>query len=196
MRMKMNKLVFLLLVIALLAAAASMRSHRAQQDSAKPATSTPAAPKPSPEMERLMFYVGEWDYTERYEKTPQLPGGGKNTGLYTSTRGPGGNSLLQHFHSQGPMGDFEGMMVITWDPKEKAYKEYAFGNDFPGCIVETGQFEGEALVFRGEFAMGPTKVAVRNTTRLVSPGKIVSQEYSSANGAPEALFLTVEAVKK
>ena len=31
---------------------------------------------------------------------------------------------------------------MTWDPKEKAYKAYAFGNDFPGVLVETGQFEG------------------------------------------------------
>jgi hypothetical protein len=23
------------------------------------------------------------------------------------------------FHSQGPVGDFEGLLAITWDPKEK-----------------------------------------------------------------------------
>jgi hypothetical protein len=40
------------------------------------------------------------------------------------------------------MGDFEGLLILTWDANEKAYKAYAFGNEFPGAIVETGQFEG------------------------------------------------------
>lgn len=159
------------------------------------AKSAPAVPG-SQEMAKLKFYIGEWNYTESYEKTPLYPAGGKNTGLYTSTPGPGGNSLVQHFHSQGPMGDFEGLMIITWDTKENAYKEYIFGNDFPGCLVQTGQFEGDTLVFRGEVSMGATKLAMRNTTKLAAPNKIVSAEYVAVNGAPESLMLTVEASKK
>jgi len=85
---------------------------------------------------------------------------------------------------------------MTWDPKENAYKAYTFGNDFPGSLVETGQFEGYTLVFRGEFSAGDVKVALRNTTRLVAPGKISSAEYASTNGSPEALMVTVEATKK
>ncbi|HVS88285.1 MAG TPA: SRPBCC family protein [Candidatus Acidoferrum sp.] len=100
-----------------------------------------APAEPGAEMKRLKFYLGEWDYTESYEKTSFYPNGGKNTGVYTSKLGPGGNSLVQNFHSQGPVGDFEGLIVMTWDPKEKAYKAYVFGNEFPGAIVETGQFE-------------------------------------------------------
>jgi hypothetical protein len=159
------------------------------------AKSAPAVPG-SQEMAKLKFYIGEWNYTESYEKTPRYPAGGKNTGLYTSTPGPGGNSLVQHFHSQGPMGDFEGLMIITWDTKESAYKEYIFGNAFPGCLVQTGQFEGDTLVFRGEVSMGATRLAMRNTTKLAAPNKIVSAEYVAVNGAPESLMLTVEASKK
>jgi hypothetical protein len=51
------------------------------------------------------------------------------------------NSLVQHFHSQGTVGDFEGLTMITWDTKENAYKEHIFGSDFPGCVVQIGQFE-------------------------------------------------------
>jgi len=60
---------------------------------------------------------------------------------------------------------------MTWDPKEKAYKNYVFGNDFPGCIVETGQFEGDTLVFCGEFSTGAMKIAVRSTTKVIAPRK-------------------------
>jgi hypothetical protein len=83
-------------------------------------------------IERLKFYLGEWDYTEMYPK------GGKNMGVNTNKLGPGGNSLINTFHSTGPSGDFEGLLILTWDANEKAYKAYRFGNDFPGAIVETG----------------------------------------------------------
>src|SRR5205807_6445405 len=97
------------------------------------------------EMERLKFYLGEWDYAESY------PNGGKNTGVYTSKLGPGGNSLVQTFHSKGPVGDFEGLLVMTWDPKEKAYKSYVFSGDAPGCVIETGQFEEDVLIYRERY---------------------------------------------
>jgi hypothetical protein len=152
--------------------------------------------KSAPEMDRLKFYLGEWDYTETYPKSASYPNGGKNTGLYTSKLGPGGNSLINGFHSKGPVGDFEGLLLITWDPKEKSYKAYAFGNDFPGALVETGQFEGDALVFRAEFSAGGATLKLRNVTHLVSPGKLVSEEYFATKDAPEVLLVSVEAKKR
>jgi hypothetical protein len=152
---------------------------------------------PTPEMQRLAkLYVGTWDYTETYPKSAFAPAGGQNTGVYTSELGPGGNSLINRFHSRGPVGDFEGMLVMTWDAKEKAYKSYIFGNDFPGALVENGQWEGDALVYRGDFSEGTMKYALRNTTKLTGSGKLMSQEYSSTNGAAEALLVTVEATRR
>ncbi len=152
---------------------------------------------PTPEMQRLAkFYVGSWDYTETYPKSASSPTGPQNTGVYTSELGPGGNSLVNHFHSQGPVGDFEGMLVMTWDPNEKAYKAYVFGNNFPGALLETGQWEGDTLVYRGEFSVGSTKLAVRNTTKVTAPGKIVSEEFSSKNGGPETMLVRVESTKR
>jgi hypothetical protein len=179
----------LTLTIAICANAWSVRQ---QKNEAK----SESAAKAAPEMDRLKFYLGEWDYTETYPKSAAYPNGGKNTGLYTSKLGPGGNSLINGFHSQGPVGDFEGLLVMTWDPKESAYKAYVFGNGFPGAVVETGQFEGDALVFRMEFSAGGSTVKLRNVTRLVSPGKLVSEEYFTAKDGPEALFVSVEAKKR
>ncbi|MGC1620410.1 MAG: hypothetical protein WA765_18105 [Candidatus Acidiferrum sp.] len=118
------------------------------------------------------------------------------TGVYTSKLGLGGNSLINGFCSQGPVGDFEGLLVMTQDPNEKAYKSNVFENQSAGAIVETGQFEGESLVFRGEFTVGSAKVKLRNVTRLAAPGKLVSEQYFSANDAPEAFFVRVEATKR
>src|SRR3989475_12521142 len=70
----------------------------------KASEKTAVAPTAKPgvaAMERLRFYLGEWDYTGTY------PNGGKNTGVYTSKRGPGGNSMLITFHPAGPAANFE-----------------------------------------------------------------------------------------
>lgn len=178
-----------ILAIATLAICSAAFAKRQEKAAA------PAKPGAA-EMERVKFYLGEWDYTETYSKSKSLPDGGQDSGVYTSKLGPGGNSLVNTFHTHGPFGDFEGLLILTWDAQEKAYKQYGFANDVAGAIVETGQFEGDALVFRGEFSMGATKVALRNSTRLIAPGKLVSEEFSSANGAPEKLFLRVDATKR
>ena len=175
-----------------LAICASAWSAGKQKNAAAPM----AASKTAPEMQRLNFYLGEWDYTETYTKSAPYPDGGKSTGLYTSKLGPGGNSLINSFHSKGPVGEFEGLLVITWDPKEKSYKAFVFAGDFPGAIVETGQFEGDDLVFRSEFSAGGATIKLRNVTRLVSPGKLVSEQYFTAKDGPEVLFVTVDAKKR
>jgi hypothetical protein len=164
----------------------------------KPAAQEEKPPAlPMPEMQRLSkLYVGKWEYTETYPKSAFSPNGGVNTGVYTSELGPGGNSIINHFHSKGPVGEFEGVMVMTWDPKEKAYKAYVFGDSFPAAVVQTGQWEGDNLVYRSELSAGGMKFALRNSTKFLSDKKLTSDEYSSANGAPEALLVHVEAVKK
>ena len=183
-RMRVYRLVTAVLLIAAAVAVA------AQQE--KPPAQRPG----QAEMERLKFYLGEWEYTETYPKSAADPNGPMNTGIYTSKLGPGGNSLINTFHSQGPVGDFEGILILTWDPAEGAYKAYAFGNDFPGALVETGAFEGNDLVFRSEIKMGGRTMKLRNVTRLTNVGTLESYEYSSAKEGEEKLFVKVVAKKK
>ncbi|HXY00617.1 MAG TPA: hypothetical protein VEI54_06825 [Candidatus Limnocylindrales bacterium] len=154
-------------------------------------------PLPLPEMQRLSkLYVGTWTYTETYPKSASSPNAAVNTGIYTSELGPGGNSIINRFHSKGPVGEFEGLLVMTWDPREKAYKAYVLADSFPGAVVETGQWENDALVYRTELSIGVMKLALRNTTKFLDGGKIESEQFSSANGAPETLVVHVDAVKK
>lgn len=168
----------------------SLRGNPAAQEHKPPSS-------PVPEMQRLSkLYVGTWTYTESYPKSGFSPNGGTNTGVYTSELGPGGNSIINHFHSKGPVGDFEGVIVMTWDPKENAYKAYLFADALPGAIVETGQWENDTLVYRFEFSAGGTKVALRNSTKFLEGGRLTSDEFSSTSGSPEALLVHVEAVRK
>jgi len=193
----MNSISRVRIVTISIALALSVPLWAALQEKTSEKTVTAPAAKPGAgEMERLKFYLGEWDYTETYPKSASSPNGGKNTGVYTSKLGPGGNSLINTFHSQGPVGDFEGLLVMTWDAREKAYKAYAFGNDFPGALVETGAFEGDELVFRSEFPMQGAMLKLRNVTRVTGTGTLVSDEYMAMKDAPESLLVRVEAKKR
>jgi len=166
-------------LLALAFAAAILFALKSTAQEGKP----PALPLQ--EMQKLSkLYVGSWTFTETYPKSSMAPNGGENTGIYTSELGPGGNSIFNHFHSKGPVGEFDGTVVMTWDPKEKLYKAYIFGDSFPSAVVETGQWENDALVYRFELAMGPTKIALRNVTKFLPDGKLTSEEFSSVNGAP------------
>jgi len=171
----------------------SLPVRAARQENKAVNSAQQSKPKPAPEMEKLNFYLGEWDYTETYGKAPTGP---TNKGLYTSRLGPGGNSLINTFHSQGPVGDFEGLQIFTWDPREKAYKVYVFGNDSPGALVETGAFEGDALVLHAEVGAPGATVKLRNTTRVTGPGKLVSEQFMARSNAPETLLVHVEARKR
>ncbi len=147
-------------------------------------------PGGSPEMQRLAkLYLGKWSYVEKYKRA-------ENTGIYTSELGPGGNSLINRFHSRGPAGEFEGLLVMTWDAKEKAYKEYVFGDQSPGALVETGQFVGDALEFKAEMVAGENKISLRNSTHSDAAGHLISEQFSSASGKAETLFVQVTATRE
>lgn len=181
---------FSIFLVMLIVPAVLISIHGAAQEQQPPAL-------PLPEMQRLAkLYVGRWEYTETYPKSAYYPNGGVNTGVYTSELGPGGNSIFNHFHSKGPVGEFDGVLVMTWDPKEKAYKSYVFGDSFPSAVAQTGQWEGDSLVFRYEFSANGVKFALRNATKFLEGGKLTSDEFSSTNGKPESLLVHVEAVKK
>jgi hypothetical protein len=185
------------LALAILVVLAAVKISTSTSAKSEKRTGQEPAMKATPEMDRLQkLYVGTWDYTETYAKTPSAPKGGSDTGVYTSELGPGGNSIMNRFRSKGAVGDFDGLLVMTWDPRESAYKSYVFGNDFPGCIVQTGHFDGDTLEYRTEIDMGGMKLKLRNVTRFLAPGKIVSEEYMTAGDAPEKLFVSVEAKKR
>ena len=186
-----------LLGLVLFAVAVGGLSSAQQSSEAKPAqTQEPKAKPGAAEMKRLGFYLGNWTYTETYPKSAMAPQGATNTGVYTSKLGPGGNSLVNTFHSKGPVGDFEGMLVFTWDMSESKYKAFVFGDSFSGAIVETGAFEGDKLVFHGEIPAGGAKLQIRNVTWLDPSGKLISEEYMSRNGGPETLLVKVEASRQ
>jgi hypothetical protein len=149
-----------------------------------------------PEMDRLKFYIGDWGYSEEYPKSELFPNGGHNTGHWAAQSGPSGLSVINAFASYGGGDNYQGMEVMMWDPKAKVYRDHALWYDSSDHWVFTGNFEGETLVYRGEFDFLGKHIKFRSETRPISGGGFTLTEYSSVNGGPEQLMLVGRAEKK
>ena len=160
-----------------------------------PARAQMAPPKPGPEMEKVKFLVGHWTYTNTYEKSSFHPEGGVGTGVYDARPGPGGFSLILDFSEHTSMGEEIGHGILTWDPKENAYREYVAGNDFPGVYLSTGHWEGEKFVLSGEFDMGGAKITFRDIYSGIAAHSVTIQEFADLPGKPGQLMGTIKATK-
>jgi len=160
---------------------------------------SPASSQQKPEglvqMEKLQLLVGTWSYTETYEKSAFMPEGASGTGTYEARPGPGGYSLIIDFTTHISGREEIGHAILTWDGKEKAYKEYVAGNGFPGCAIFTGQWEGDLLVFQGVFESGGVKTTLKTTYTEWKPKAITILEQYRVGDAPFQLLQTTKATK-
>lgn len=156
---------------------------------------TPAMPKPGPEMDRLKFLLGAWDYKGEYAKSPMLPNGGKITGWYKAQLGPGGFSVIADFEGDGPFGAEIGHQMLAWDTKENAYKVYTVGN-FPGAVVGTARWDGANLVTNSEFGEGAAKMKLRSVYSNIQEKSVTTEEWFSVGDAPYQPLLKATTTKK
>jgi Protein of unknown function (DUF1579) len=171
-------------------------TQQAQDKAAGTAAQKEPAPTPGPEMDQLKFLRGYWHYVSTYEKTSFYPNGGKGSGTYITTEGPGGFSQVAEFSGTSPDGREAGHEVTTWDPQEGAYKSYVFGNNFPGCIVRTGRWDGTTLIFDADFVLGEMKLHLQSSTTSNSDGSITIVEKFGADGGPLQPTLTLKATRE
>jgi hypothetical protein len=174
-------------VLAGLVAGPMVRS--AAQDRNKTADIRTAKASTGPELDRLKFYVGDWDYSEVYEKSALFPNGGRNTGSWTGQLGPQGRSIINAFVSHGTGDNYEGIEVMTWDPKQKVYRDHSLWYDSPDQWAYVGQFEGETLVYHAEFEFEGKHVKFRSETRPSQGGGFTLDEFASVDGGPEQKIL-------
>jgi Protein of unknown function (DUF1579) len=153
-------------------------------------------PNPGPEMDQLKFLRGYWHYISTYEKSAFYPNGGKGSGTYITTEGPGGFSQIAEFSGTSPDGREVGHEVTTWDPEEHVYKSYVFGNNFPGCIVRTGKWDGNTLVFDADFDFDGAEVHLQSSTTANADGTVTIVEKSATNGGELQPALTLKATRE
>jgi len=149
-------------------------------------------PIPTP-LDRLKIFLGTFDVTQHYEKSSLFPAGEAH-GLYRAHSGPGNFSYIaDYWASGGPEGNISGQQVITWDAESAGLKRYTFGNKFTQAFITSGDWQGDALVFNGEFDFQGAKIHF-NDTSTSGPGDTFTMKESFATGdAPLAAMLTMTA---
>lgn len=184
----------MMLGAALLAGARAQAQDNSSADK-KPAAGAMQMPTPGPEMDRLKFLVGNWDMNAEYLKSPMLPAGGKETGIYKAQLGPGGFSVIADFDVDGPMGKEIGHEIFSWDPKQKAYIVFLVGN-FPGTVTGTSHWEGENLVLETQFGAGADSMHMRSTYSNITEKSVHMEEsFRGADGTYQAIW-KADAIKK
>jgi hypothetical protein len=149
------------------------------------------------ETEKLNFLVGEWTYTEKYEKSRMLPNGGEGKGTSRGRLGPGGNSVALEVEGTSPVGAVQALQIFTWDVRAKVYKCYSFSSDGPGMSEDTGRWENNELILESTIEPAPAvRVTLRRVYKSIQPDSFTIQILSGQEGAELALFDTIQVKRK
>jgi len=72
--------------------------------------------QPSPEIKKLFeAFAGDWDTSEKRERTQFFPNGGERKGRSHIRLGTGGAMLLIEGHSDGTAGPLSYIIAVWWD---------------------------------------------------------------------------------
>lgn len=183
-----------LCAVALLTVSA-MAQDKPAAKAAKPATAKaqpamggmPPMPKPSPEMQKMTkMFAGKWTAEVKTEAMDGMPAI-ESKGGATFSRGPGGLSLIEDFHSEGGMGTFRGHGVTYWDDKAKAFAGIWCDSMSPhGCESGgTSKWEGDKIVGFMEMPDNSGKLQkYRMAYSDIKPDSVTfTMEAPAANGA-------------
>lgn len=135
-------------------------------------------PKPGPEVERLAYFVGNWNEV------------GKSTahgmeGPVSSTQNwewvSGGFFLEGHSANKSPVGEFTIMAVLGYDPETKMYTYNAF-DSWGEQITAKGTVNGDTWTWTSETMMQGTSMETRLTEKEVSKTQYTLKYESSTDG--------------
>lgn len=126
-------------------------------------------PTPTPEHERLGYFVGKWNAEGEMKQNPWMP-----TGKYTSSEScewfEGHFAVVCRSEGKGPMGMMKGLGFLSYSPEEKSYTYY--GIDTTGMTMATvpkGTYQNGTWTYTDESMMGGKMVKSRYIMRETSP---------------------------
>jgi hypothetical protein len=140
------------------------------------------APKPNPELKKLLPLVGHWTYEGEFKPGPFGPGG-KVTGDWTTQVILGGFFLQARFTEKGPAGEARGLRIYGYDPVNKNFPSQGYGDNgstFSGVLTVTQNtytFTGKLVVAgkpyqgKGTFVLAADLASGTQKAEISSDGK-------------------------
>jgi hypothetical protein len=127
-----------------------------------------AGSKPTPEHEKLGYFVGKWTMEGELKETPMGPGG-KLTAKDNCEWFEGKFAVVCHTTGTSPMGSTKGIGILGYSPEEKAYSYYGLDNSGQvQMTVPRGSRDGEVWTFTDESKMGGKMIKSRYIIKEVS----------------------------
>jgi Protein of unknown function (DUF1579) len=127
------------------------------------------APKPSPEQEKLGYFVGKWKSEGEMKPSPFMPGGS-----FTTTDDcqwfEGGFAVVCHSQGSGPMGATKGLGIMGYSADEGVYTYYGVDNSpMAMASVPRGTIQGDTWTYSDEAKMGGKMIKSRYVMQQLSP---------------------------
>ncbi|HEX4439604.1 MAG TPA: DUF1579 family protein [Thermoanaerobaculia bacterium] len=140
----------------------------------------PAATPPSPEVQKLSYFVGEWTSESDIHPGP-MGSGGKATGT-SKCRWLDGNYFVScQDESSTPMGRMSGLGVLGYDKAKRVYTWSGF-NNMGQAQVATGTVSGNTWTFASQDDVGGKTMKTRYTLVETSPTAYTFKFEASTDG--------------
>jgi len=138
-------------------------------------------PQPTEQHEVLEMWVGKWSGEAEMKPSPFGPGGPMKWTEDCSWFGGVGFHVVCTSEGSGPMGDMQGLGIITYNPEKGVYTHY--GIDSAGWTGHSeGSLEGDTWSFQSKESMGGQEFYSRFSMTEVSPGVMTFVWQTSEDG--------------
>lgn len=127
---------------------------------------------PAPEIKRLYdAFGGDWDTSEKRERTQFFPSGGERKGRSHVRLAAGGAMLVMEGHSDGSAGPLSYIIVVWWDKEASLFRYFTcFKAEGSGCEVRgTAHWDEDKFVNEYEEMVQGKKLKFRDTFEDITP---------------------------
>jgi hypothetical protein len=159
-----NVAAFFLALLALMVFSAQLRAQVKELGEANVA--------PAPEIKRLFeAFAGDWDTSEKRERTQFFPNGGERKGRSHARLAAGGAMLVMEGHSDGSAGPLSYIIVVWWDKDANLYRYFTcFKDSGSGCEVRgTAKWDGDKFVNDYQEVVHGKTMTFRDTFQDITP---------------------------
>lgn len=144
---------------------------------------TAQQPKPSPEVQRLSYYLGSWRGKGETKSGPFGPAG-KLSSSMSCKWFAGGFQLICRGEERGPTGKRTFLNILAYNEAAKAYTEYGISSFGESEYDTGGSIIGNRKTYVVNSDVGGKPAKIRYTEVRVSPTFYTYRAEASVDGRP------------
>jgi len=176
-------------ILAVIAAIGIAGSALASQ----PEPKKPEAPKPSPEVESLGYFLGAWASEGELHPGP-MGAGGPTEGRDICRWMPGNFFVGCMMQTRGPLGLMQVQGIMGYDAEKKVYRWWSFDN-LGQADTATGTLKDGTWTWSGESKVGEKMMKTRYTISDTKPESYAFRWETSPDGKTWTAMMTGKVTK-